>query len=143
MRAWPPSTGSAPIVDYLPAGGCGHTGLLRALASGQAERGQGGFRCTRLGGPRLPGAEVTAQVLQRALAAGHERRLWSALRDLDAAAGIAPAPPRTEPMMGQQGGDDLGDRRALSAACHRRRIAVSLSLPGSASRARGVAKGTR
>jgi hypothetical protein len=47
----------------------------------------------------MPDAEVTAQVLQRALAAGHERRLWSALRDLDAAAGIAPAPPRTEPMM--------------------------------------------
>ena len=40
----------------------------------------------------MPDAELTVQVLQRALAAGHERRLWTALRDLDAAAGIAPRP---------------------------------------------------
>jgi DNA polymerase-3 subunit epsilon len=40
----------------------------------------------------MPDAELTVQVLQRALAAGHERGLWTALRDLDAAAGIAPRP---------------------------------------------------
>jgi hypothetical protein len=95
-------------VDYLPAGGRGHTGLLRALASGQAERGQGGFRCIRLGGSRLPGAEVTAQVLQRHWPPpgrappvvgpprpGRRRR-------------HRPRPPRTEPMMGQQGGMTSG-----------------------------------
>ena len=38
----------------------------------------------------MPDAELTAQVLTRALAAGYERGLWTALRDLDAAAGIAP-----------------------------------------------------
>jgi DNA polymerase III epsilon subunit-like protein len=38
----------------------------------------------------MPDAELTVQVLQRALAASHERGLWSALRDLDAAAGITP-----------------------------------------------------
>ncbi len=38
----------------------------------------------------MPDAKLTAQVLQRALAAGDERRLWPALGDVDAAAGIAP-----------------------------------------------------
>jgi DNA polymerase III epsilon subunit-like protein len=38
----------------------------------------------------MPDAELTVQVLQRALAAGRERGLWSALRDLDAATGITP-----------------------------------------------------
>jgi DNA polymerase III epsilon subunit-like protein len=40
----------------------------------------------------MPDAELTVQVLQHALAAGHERGLWTALRDLDAAAGIVPRP---------------------------------------------------
>lgn len=38
----------------------------------------------------MPDAEVTVAVLQRALATGHERRLWATLRDLDTAAGIFP-----------------------------------------------------
>ncbi len=40
----------------------------------------------------MPDAGLTVQVLQRALAAGRERGLWAALRDLDAAAGIPPRP---------------------------------------------------
>ena len=40
----------------------------------------------------LPDAELTVQVFEKALAAGHERRLWATLRELDAAAGIAPRP---------------------------------------------------
>jgi DNA polymerase III epsilon subunit-like protein len=40
----------------------------------------------------MPDAGLTVQVLQRALAAGRERGLWTALRDLDAAAGIPPRP---------------------------------------------------
>jgi DNA polymerase III subunit epsilon len=40
----------------------------------------------------MPDAELTVQVLQKALAAGRERRLWATLRGLDAAAGIAPRP---------------------------------------------------
>jgi len=47
----------------------------------------------------MPDTELTVQVLQQALAAGNERGLWTALRDLDAAAGIAP---RTAP----NGADD-------------------------------------
>ena len=43
--------------------------------------------------PRMPDAELTVQVLQKALAAEHEH-LWATFRDLDAAAGIAP--PRRE-----------------------------------------------
>lgn len=37
----------------------------------------------------MPDAELTVQVFRRALAGGHERRLWTSLRDLDAA-GVAP-----------------------------------------------------
>jgi DNA polymerase-3 subunit epsilon len=40
----------------------------------------------------LPDAELTVQVFGKALAAGHERHRWATLRDLDAAAGIAPRP---------------------------------------------------
>jgi hypothetical protein len=40
----------------------------------------------------MPDAELTVTVLQRALATGHERRLWANLRDLDTAAGIVPRP---------------------------------------------------
>jgi DNA polymerase-3 subunit epsilon len=40
----------------------------------------------------MPDTELTVQVLQAALAEGRERRLWATLRDLDAAAGIAPRP---------------------------------------------------
>jgi DNA polymerase III epsilon subunit-like protein len=43
----------------------------------------------------MPDAELTVQVLQRALAAAHERGLWATLRDLDAAAGITPRHART------------------------------------------------
>ena len=40
----------------------------------------------------LPDAELTVQVFEKALAAGHERRLWATLRELDVVAGIAPRP---------------------------------------------------
>jgi DNA polymerase-3 subunit epsilon len=43
----------------------------------------------------MPDAELTVQVLQRALKAGRERGLWATLRDLDAAAGITPRHART------------------------------------------------
>ena len=43
----------------------------------------------------MPDAELTVQVLKRALAAGRERDLWTTLRDLDAVAGVAPRPAAT------------------------------------------------
>ncbi len=93
MRAWPHGTGSAPIVDYLSAVGAGVRRYACAGRLAGRPSGQGGFKVHSVRRPRAtPDAEVTAQVIQRALAAGHERRLWSALRDLDAAAGIAPRP---------------------------------------------------
>jgi hypothetical protein len=89
MRAWPHGTGSAPIVDYLSAvGACVRRYACAGRLAGRPS-GQGGFKVHSIRRPRATlDAEVwTAQVIQRALAAGHGRRLWSALRDLDAAAG--------------------------------------------------------
>jgi DNA polymerase III epsilon subunit-like protein len=61
----------------------------------------------------MPDTELTIQVLSRALAEGHERRLWASLHDLDATAGI---PPRPAP-------DAAGTataQEALFLACRRR-----------------------
>jgi DNA polymerase-3 subunit epsilon len=45
----------------------------------------------------MPDAELTVKVLRSALAAGSERQLWSTLRELDAAAGVAPRPAAPPP----------------------------------------------
>jgi hypothetical protein len=45
----------------------------------------------------MPDAELTVKVLRSALSAGRERQLWSTLRELDAAAGLAPRPAAPPP----------------------------------------------
>jgi hypothetical protein len=46
----------------------------------------------------LPDAELTVQVLQRAVVAGDQRGLWPGLRHLDAAGAITPRHFKTGPL---------------------------------------------